>query len=85
MAVEYIDPGDFPMRLRQYKPLSEESRAVDALELGQAFRVPCRWKHQVASGNQCGGTVLCHHRARLANRSVTVTCQGGFLYVKRIA
>ena len=85
MAIEHIDPTEFPTNR---KDRSEESEALLKLEPGQAFKVLCRWKHHKTNTTgsfACSGGVMLRTFAKRHNIKIKTACQDKWVYVKRIA
>jgi len=90
MTIEFIRPDEIP-RARRRSPRPELA-AVRGLEVGEAIKFPCRWKH--GSGRfpsrDCTGRIGIYqaaHRERSYGRSVFVrtACVDGTMYVERLA
>ena len=73
-----IDPSEIPVSGPKTRP---EFDAVRALEVGEAIKFPCTWKHG-KSGN-CYG-VLGIRSAMGKAKPVKVRCNDGWVYVHRI-
>ena len=83
MTIERISAEDFPSLKPGSGPCpSAESAAFMKLELGAAFRTPCRWNHY--SNGSCGGTLLIGSYARSKGAKARTTCQDGTFYAMRV-
>ena len=83
MTITSITKAEFeaivPMRGRGIK--APETRALEALEAGVGFKVPCSRKHAKTT---CTGSQLLHHGARRLGFTIETRCYQSTLYVLRI-
>ena len=75
-----IDPSEIPIGGPKTRP---EFDAVRALEVGEAIKFPCTWKHSITT-DQCSGTVTLWQIARGFKRKIYTVCSDKWLYVHRI-
>ena len=84
--IEKIDSSLIPWR--QGEPPPEEI-AIKELEIGEALRFPCRWKHdpwkdsKYNRGDKCRSRSFIHLKAKKFNMKLKATCVDGYVYVLR--
>ena len=82
-SIQKIDAKDMPpMRSGGGGTITKQGEAVKNLSVGDAVKMGCIWRH-INGG--CRGHGFVGQIAHRHNRRFRATCQGGFLYVMRIA
>ena len=74
-----IDPSEMPNAGHKTRP---EFDAVRALEVGEAIKFPCTWKH--GNRGQCSSLITIKSTMGKA-KPVTVRCKDGWVYVHRLS
>jgi len=82
MAIEKITKEEFDGLKLSNTRRSPETKAVEALAMGEGLKITCRWSH--SKSEQCSGRSIINHAAKRKGQSISATCRDGFLYVLRV-
>ena len=82
--IEKVPFDEVPWYERRHaEGTTAESKAVYALEVGEAIQMPCRWQH--VGKNSCTGTQTVFSIGRRKGRKFRTRCKDGVFYVGRVA
>ena len=86
MTIERIDPATIPW-VNSGRHRCPEVVAALALAVGEALKMPCRWKHYrrpgtaLSAATVCGGANTLRAACTAKNMRLQTTCQNKMLYV----
>ena len=83
-AVQKISWAEMPEKGNRGPVTQPEYAAVRDLELGEAIKFPCRWRHSGRGASKCAGVLNTYVIARQRDMKLQSTCQDGVVYVGRI-
>ena len=84
VQIQKIAWSEMPTRTLQGPVAQPEYAAVAALEVDEAIKFPCRWRHAGTGGSNCSGVLNTYVIGRRKGMKFQSTCKGGVVYVGRI-